>query len=36
MDFQKLGSFYLGKGYDLKKGKLLDQLVKQVSSEDRS
>ena len=27
MDFEKLGAFYLGKEYDLKKGKLLDQLV---------
>jgi hypothetical protein len=27
LDFEKLGSFYLGKEYDLKKGKLLDQLV---------
>ena len=27
MDFEKLGSFYLGKEYDLNKGKLLDQLV---------
>ncbi len=27
MDFEKLGSFYLGKEYDLKKGKRLDQLV---------
>jgi hypothetical protein len=27
MDFEKLGSFYLGKEYDLKKGKLLDRLV---------
>ena len=27
MDFEKLGAFYLGKEYDLKKGKLSDQLV---------
>jgi hypothetical protein len=27
MDFEKLGSFYLGKEYDLKKGKLLNELV---------
>lgn len=27
MDFEKLGAFYLGKEFDLKKGKLLDQLV---------
>ncbi len=27
MDFEKLGSFYLGKGYDLAQGQLLDQLV---------
>jgi len=27
MDFEKLGVFYLGKEYDLKKGKLFDQLV---------
>jgi len=27
MDFEKLGAFYLGKDYDLKKAKLLDQLV---------
>jgi hypothetical protein len=27
MDFEKLGAFYLGKEYDLKKGKSLDQLV---------
>ncbi len=27
MDFEKLGAFYLGKEYDLKKGKLLNELV---------
>ena len=27
MEFEKLGSFYLGKGYDVKSSKLLDQLV---------
>ncbi len=27
MDFEKLGAFYLGKEYDLKKGRLLDQLA---------
>ena len=27
MDFEKLGAFYLGKEYDVTKGKLLDQLV---------
>ena len=27
MDFEKLGAFYLGKEYDLKKGRLLPQLV---------
>lgn len=27
MDFEKLGAFYFGKEYDVKKGKLLDQLV---------
>jgi hypothetical protein len=26
-DFEKLGAFYLGKEYDLTKGKLLDRLV---------
>jgi len=27
MDFEKLGAFYLGKEYDIKKGRLLDKLV---------
>ncbi len=27
MDFEKLGSFYLGKEYDLKTNQLLDRLV---------
>ena len=27
VDFEKLGAFYLGKEYDLAKGKLLDRLV---------